>query len=506
MRRTLAALLWTVLPFGCIYSAKVTSETLPRAPAAFENAEDSQKKKEAPAIGRWWQVFKDRKLDALMKQALEANLTIEQAWVRLSQARASLKLSRAGYWPRLSARGEAGRSHTAMKFGERQSASFDRDTLAVSLAASYEIDLWGKVRFAAKAARLELEASEDDVRAAYLSVAAQLVESYFIAAELRAQLELLQQTVDNRRRHVELVERRYREGVVTALDLYQAKQNLAAARAQQHTFRRQLASTEHALCVLMGRAPARGKTGTLDELPQQVVELPPGLPAQLLLRRPDLAAAQRRLMAADAQVGQAVAGHYPSLTLSASLGYQFDPASLVWSILGGLLVPIFEGQRVSAEVDLRKAQLRQALVSYRASLLQALVEVEDALTSGKELEARVKLLEERVTAAEGALRMSTDQYTQGLVSFLQVLTAEQGVYTAKRELITARRELVSTRVQLARALGGGWMQEEFDRNKLRRRSRRAASGRGGVGGGKAGRGVAPPAEAPNNKKSPGAEC
>jgi NodT family efflux transporter outer membrane factor (OMF) lipoprotein len=457
------ALMLIPLLGGCVHSAGVTPETLPKAPEAYQNAGRGRGSKETPAIGRWWRVFKDRKLDALMKQALEASLTIEQAWARLSQARASLKLSRAGYWPTLSLKGEAGRSHTAMKFGEQQSSSFDRNTLSLSLAAAYEVDLWGKVRFGARAARLELEASEDDVRAAYLSVAAQLVESYFIAAELRAQLQLLERTVESWRRHVELVARRYREGVVTALDLYQAKQNLAAARAQQHTIRRQLAGTEHAICVLMGRAPARGTAGALRELPRQVVELPPGLPAQLLLRRPDLAAAQRRLMAVDARVGQAVAGHYPSLTISGSVGYQFDPAALVWSILGSLMAPIFEGQRVSAEVELRKAQLREALVGYRASLLRALAEVEDALVSGHELGQRVRLLEERVAAAEGALRMSTDQYTQGLVSFLQVLTAEQSVYNARRELLTARRELISARVQLARALGGGWMQEEMKR-------------------------------------------
>ena len=460
---TLLALLLS----GCIHTSHV-QETLPRAPKRF-GADAAAK--EAAEIGRFWELFGDARLNRLVTRALTSSLTIEQAWARLDQARASLTAARAGWWPSISAKAEAGRSHMAAVFAS-QSASFDRNTLAVSLGVSYEVDLWGKVRYAAKAAGLELEATEDDLRAAYLSVAAQLVDGYFLAAELRAQLALLDQTVESRTRHLELVERRYRSGVVTALDLYQAQQNLATARAQQHQFRQQLASAEHAIAVLAGEVPSEGRalSGTLDRLPEQVRELPPGLPAQLLLRRPDLRAAQRRLDAADARVGQAVAGHYPSLTISGSVGYQFvDPAALVWNILGGLLAPIFEGQRVSAEVDLKEAQLRLALATYKAALLQALKEVEDALVSGQQVKERVRWLEEKVSAAEGALRMSTDLYAQGLVTFLQVLTAEESVYNAKRELISARRELVSARVQLARALGGGWMEREIARNQKRQR-------------------------------------
>jgi len=448
-------LMLSILLTGCIHHSRV-NEKLPRPPERFHARSGPARK--ARDIGRWWLVFDDARLNRLMGQALHKSLTIEQAWARLEQARASLTLARAGYWPRISGKADVGRSHTAMRLGNL-SSSFDRDTLSFSLSASYEIDLWGKVRYAAKAARLELEASEDDVRTAYLSVAAQLAESYFLAAELRAQLKLLEQTEQSRRQHLDLVRRRYDEGVVTALDMYQAEQNLATARVQQHVFLRQLAATETVITVLLGRAPGAPQSGGLDQLPQQVVDLPPGLPAQLLLRRPDLQSAHRRLMAADARIGQAVAGHYPGITLSASVGYQFDPAALVWSILGSLLVPIFEGNRVAADVDLKQAQLRLALATYEAALLQALKEVEDALVSGEQLRKQVEWLRQKVAAAEGALRMSTEQYAQGLTSFLQVLSAEQSVYTARSELISVRRSLVSARIQLARALGGSWMDQ-----------------------------------------------
>lgn len=444
---------------GCVHSTTAAKQ-LPDPPAAFAAGKPGAARGADP--GQFWELFGDPALSRLVRDALRDNLTIAQAWARTRQARASLKLARSGWWPRISARGEAGRAHTAMKFGSAEQ-DFDRNTLTLGLALSYEVDLWGKVRYAAQAAQLEVAATEDDVRAAYLSVAAQIVEGYFLATELRAQLTLLAQTTRNRESHLELVRRRYDEGVVTALDLYQAQQNLAAARAQQHVFADQLASAEHALAVLAGRAPGKAVAGSLVELPRAVQALPAGLPAQLLLRRPDLRAAHRRLMAADAQIGQAVAGHYPSLTLSAAVGYQFDPTAFVWNILGGLVAPIFEGNRVSAEVESREALLQLALVSYKATLLQALREVEDALVSGAQVTERLRWLEQKAAAAEGALRMATDQYAQGLTTFLQVLSAEQGVYAARSELLSARRALVSARVQLAKALGGSWMDRELER-------------------------------------------
>jgi NodT family efflux transporter outer membrane factor (OMF) lipoprotein len=270
----------------------------------------------------------------------------------------------------------------------------------------------------------------------------------------------LDQTIKNRNRHVELVRRRYREGVVTALDLYQAQGNLAAAKAQKATFTNQLEVTENAIAVLLGGFPGKNVSGTLSRLPKTVVDVPEGLPADLLLQRPDLRAAQHRLMAADASVGQALADHFPSLTLSASVGYNFDPMGWIWNILGNLTAPLFQGRRISANVAMKRALLRQELASYKATLLKALKEVEDALVSGKELREQVRWQEAAVAAAEGALRMSLEQYAQGLISFLPVLTAEQSVYNARTSLITARRELISARIQLARSLGGSWMKKE----------------------------------------------
>ena len=443
---------------GCIHSSRVKQVPL-QPPGTFGAAPGAG---EAKASGRWWLLFGDTQLNGLIDRALSHNLDLELASARVEQARASLMLAGAGWYPRVTAKGEVGVSQSSMQLpalapgGEETSKEFTRESYSLSLGVSYEVDLWGKVRFGHKAAKKDLEATEQDLQAARISIAAQLADAYYLAVELRSQMRLLDQTIKNRESHVKLARRRYLEGMVTALDIYQAEEAAARARAQRTSHARRLRTTEHAVAVLAGRFPRGGVTGTLDHLPRGVRAIPPGLPAQLLLRRPDLRAAHARLLAADSRVGQAVAGHYPSLTLSASVGTSFDPTSLLWSLLAGLTAPIFEGFRVKAKVKQSEALLKIQLVTYKSTLLKAVREVEDALVSGESLQRRVTLLERRVDASQKVLRLSTEQYMQGLVPYLTVLTAQNSFYSARSELISARRELISARIQLARALGGGW--------------------------------------------------
>jgi len=418
------------------------------------NRGEARAAKSKPAR-EWWKIFGDRALDRLIDHALKNSLDLEATCAKVDLARASLILAGAGWYPSVSARGDVSVSESDMGVGL---GSTRRESYSLSLSAAYEVDLWGKVRYGREAAKQDLAASEDDLLAARISVAAQISDAYFLAVELRSQLQLLQRTIDNRRVQLELVRRRYRMGVVTALDIYQAEESLSRALAQHTTFGGRLRTTEHAISVLAGEFPGRSISGKLDKLPRRVRLLPAGLPTQLLLRRPDLRAAHARLTAADARVGRAVAGHYPSLSISASIGGSFDPVSLLWNVLGNLTAPIFQGMRVQAQVNQKKALLRQQLALYKVTLLAALKDVEDALITGQMVERRVVHLESRVKAAEGARRLSMEQYTQGLVPYLTVLTAERSVYTARSELISARRELISARIQLARALGGGWQE------------------------------------------------
>ncbi len=457
---------------GCIYRSEIKNK-IPPPPEAFANNKEGDAKSVNRSTikdaGQFWRLFGDPTLNRLVDLALKQNLDLELAWARQEQARAQLTIAGASTWPGVNAKLEGGRSSSQMSLGSFGAQTVTRNTLQISASVSYELDVWGKVRYAARAAKHDLRASEEDLRAAYLSLAAQLTESYFLTTELRAQLLLLEQTIASNERHVKLVQRRYSEGVVTALDLYQAKGNLAGAKARRSIYNRQLKVTEHAMAVMLGQVPGKEVSGSLDQLPPAIAQLPTGLPAELLLRRPDLRAAQQRLMAADSRVGSAVAAHYPSLTLSAGVGYALvDPTGLFWSLLGGLTAPIFQGNRIAGDVKLKKALLSQTLASYKVTLLRALQEVEDALVHGRQLQDRVHWLEASVTATEGALRMSSEQYAQGLISYLPVLTAEQSVYTARSNLISARRELVSARVQLARALGGGWMDRKIQRKQRER--------------------------------------
>lgn len=444
---------------GCVYSSQVKDRPL-EPPEQFAAAGQGTK---APPPGKFWQLFGDPLLDKLVDQALQKNLGLDQARAAVSAAQASIRGARAGWYPRVSAGVSAGYSQRAFRvpqsFGGGGITTTRGESYDLSVQASYEVDLWGKVRFAHKAAKASLAAAEGDLSAARISVVAQLVDAYFLAVQLRAQIALTDQTIQARQDHLEVVKRRYREGVVTALDLYQAEESLARVKAGRPTLSANLAAAEHAIAVLVGDFPRQKVAGELAELPRQVKAPPAGVPAQLLLRRPDIRAAHARLVAADAQVGQAVAQHYPSLSISGSVGTPIDPFELIYSILGSLTAPLFNGFAIAAEVDRREALLAQSLASYKTTLLTAVREVEDALVRGQKMAERVALLGQRVEAAEATLRMSTEQYLQGLTPYLTVLTAEQSVFSARSELISARRELISARVQLARALAGDWTKD-----------------------------------------------
>ncbi len=460
LRRALPLAL-ALLSAGCIYRSSVKERPLepPRRYAARAGAET----RDVPDRP-WWQIFGDPRLEALMRRTLRDSLDLQVAQAKVLQARAALTAARAGWYPSVSAKAEASVAEAAAStptvsipgVSGGGASTYRRESYTLSLAAAYEVDLWGKVRYGAQAAQKDLEAAEEDLRAARITLTAQVADAYFLAVEVRSQLKLLDQTIGNRQAQLGLVRRRYREGVVTALDLYQADESLARALAGRTSYSSLLRTTEHAISLMAGSFPEGGISGTLDTLPAAVRALPPGLPAQLLLRRPDLRAAQARLTAADARVGQAVAGHYPSLTLSASLGASLDPVAFIWSVLGGLTAPLFQGLAVQAQEDQRRALLQQTLAAYKAALLAALKDVEDALVTGQMLEQKVVHLTARSAAAEGSLRLAMEQYVQGLTPYLTVLTAEQSVYTARSELLSARRELISARISLARALGGGW--------------------------------------------------
>jgi NodT family efflux transporter outer membrane factor (OMF) lipoprotein len=414
-------------------------------------------------LGQWWLAFEDEQLNQLMAELFEQNLELTQAVARLEQVEALARITRSAESPFLSGGGNVGRSSQP-----GLSDDFIGNNQQLSLAAGYELDLWGKLSAQSRAAELELSASRQDIQTLYLGLSARLADLYFLAIEQRAQLALTDQSIASFADTLLRVENRYNLGLVPAVDMYQARQSLAGAQAARYLFEASLGEVEHATAVLIGRYPERSPGGSLEQLPGAPDLFDAGIPAELISQRPDLQAALQRVEAADYSVAAAIADRFPSISLSGGYGSlrQDVTAGLIkgefWSLLGNLAMPIVDGGRRLAEVDRKKAALREAVANYQQKVLTAFQEVEDALVNNYATEQRVERLAETAQATGATLRLSTDRYLAGLVDYLPVLTAQRTDFDVSSRLLSARRQLLAERISLARALGGDWMRDQMN--------------------------------------------
>ncbi len=468
-----SALTWT----SCGYFQRHNAPKVEPMPETFLSARQSGVFDDSP----WWIAFNDTTLNLLMTEAFTSNLTLEQAAARLDQFRALSDVARATYFPSVSAQGsiqEGERAISGMPAGFKPTLpKYD-----AGATASYEVDLWGKLSARRGAAYADFLASENDLLATVLSISSQLANSYFQNIEFRAQLELLEQTIQSYESYLELVHKRYSLGVTPSLDVYQAQIALAQARGQKVLYEANVASAEHGLSVLLGRYPETDKISFSQTLPDSLAEIQPGLPSELLERRPDVRASYQRLRAADRRWAEAVANRFPSITLTGSAGANsndladiVDPEHIAWNIIGGITLPIFEGGRRKAEADRNAAVFRERAAQHKDVLLNAFREVEDALVRGETQKQYVHELKAQKLAAGNSLRLATDRYMQGVSDYLPVLQAQTNYYTARRNLITARRELASTRVNLVTALGGGWSEDIVEKYVTTRHIRSSQS-------------------------------
>jgi len=415
------------------------------------------------SVDQWWLTFNDQHLNKLMAELFDQNLELTQAIARLEQVEASFRITSSAQSPVLSAGGNLSRSHQPGLLDD-----FTGNSQELSLAAGYELDLWGKLASQSRAAGLELVASRQDVQTLYLGLSARLADFYFLAVEQRAQLALTDQSIASFADTVARVENRYNLGLVPAVDMYQARQNLTGAQAARALFEAQLAEVEHAMAVLIGRYPERSPGGSLAQLPTPPTLFAAGIPADLISQRPDLQAALQRVEAADARVAAAIADRFPSISFSGSYGSlrQDVTAGLIkgefWSLLGNLVLPVVDGGRRRAEVDRKEAALREAVAAYQQKVLLAFQEVEDALVNNFTTAQRIESLSETAQATGATLRLSTDRYLAGLVDYLPVLTAQRTDFDVSSRLLGAQRQLLADRISLARSLGGYWMQDTMD--------------------------------------------
>ena len=414
-------------------------------------------------VDQWWLAFNDEKLNLLMTELFDQNLELTQAIARLEQVEAVFKITQSAQSPTLSGGANLGRSQQPGVVDD-----FIGNKQQLSMAAGYELDLWGKLASQSRAAKLQLTASRQDVQTLYLSLSARLTDLYFLAVEQRAQLSLTEKSIASFTDTLARVENRYQLGLVPAVDMYQARQNLSGANAVLYLFEALLAEAEHSIAVLVGRYPERSPDDSLQKLPVPPGLFATGIPADLISQRPDLVAALRRVEAADARVAAAIADRFPSISLSGGYGSLRQDVTLglikgeFWSLLSNLTLPIIDGGRRRAEVERQEAVLREAVASYQQKVLLAFQEVEDALVNNLATQQRVDYLAETAMATQATLRLTTERYLAGITDYLPVLTAQRTDFDVQSRLLAVQRQLLADRISLARSLGGSWMQGKMN--------------------------------------------
>ena len=415
---------------------------------------------------RWWEVFGDPEIDRLVQDVLKENWDVKQAAARVLERRAHLASARADRFPRLEFTAEAQRQRQTVQipFSVPKKKVSITDAYNLSLAASFEVDLWGRLARAEEAARERLLAEEENRRTVAQTVVAEALTLYFQAWALGRRLGLAERRVENLRKALSILEGRYRRGLVSLSEVKAARRTLKMAEASLPLLREELGQVQQRLCLLLGRYP---RTTSVEPSRKDYVEglrpVPPGLPSELLERRPDLRAAKARLRALTAEVGVAKAARFPRITLTGSYGYASEdleallsPQSLFWRLAAGLVQPVFEAGRLKAAQRAAEAQLQEAVADYAKRVLQAFYEVERSLMSRKELFERREKVLSSLREAEDLEGMSRSRYHMGLIDYLQVLEAERMRLEAEEELVLVDLAILTNRVALHRALGGGW--------------------------------------------------
>ena len=465
-RLSTAVLVAALLLTGCnvtpTYNRPVTD-----VPAVFKEEPGWRPARPADDVARgaWWSLFGDPVLDDLQRRVLVSNQNLAAALAAYEQARGVVREQRAGLFPTIDLQGGATRTGS---FGTRDDPGTGTGGVSVgkrytaSVGASWEPDVWGRIRAGISQAGANAEASRADLANATLSAQGELALNYLQIRAIDAQIALLDETIAAYARGLEITTNRYNVGVVGKLDVVQAETQLRNARADAADQRRQRAVLEHAIAVLVGETPAKFTLAPAEWKPA-VPDIPGVLPADLLERRPDIAAAERRVAAANAAIGIERAAFFPSLTLSGDVGFNsrqlaelFTKSASVWSLGAQVAETLIDWGARSARVDQAKAAWRQAAANYRQTVLTAFQQTEDQL-------AAVRILTEvgteragAETAARRAEQITKNQYLAGIVAYTDVITAQATAFNARQAAITATLNRQTAAVSLIQAIGGHW--------------------------------------------------
>ncbi len=453
----------------------------PSSAASAQFKEATGWKTAAPADqllrGAWWQLYGDAELNQLIGQLNVSNQNLAASEAQYRQAKALLSNARAGFYPKVSANagvtraGQGGGSSTlstsdGFSVSGANAASISK-SYDLSLNIGWELDIWGKLRRQLESSNAQYEASAADLAAMQLSLQSELAQNYLQLRVLDEQQRLLDATVAAYARALKLTENQYQAGIVAKSDVSQARTQWHSTQAQAIDLQWQRAQREHAIAVLIGVAPSELSIAVREQVPA-LPNIPLTLPSQLLERRPDIASAERQVIAANAEIGVAEAAWYPDLSLSASGGYNgssfndwINLPNRVWSIGPQLATTLFDGGARAAQVDNAEASYQQTVATYRQTVLDSFREVEDYLVQLRVMEQEAVAQQAAVTSARESLRSLENQYKAGIVDYSSVVSVQTSALSNERTALSLLGTRLTASVQLIAALGGGWDSSQF---------------------------------------------
>jgi len=459
---------------GCMVGPRYVKPSAPLAPAYKEYNPDASSQNsnwqtaqpaDAASRGEWWKIFGDTELNTLEPKVAANNQDLKAADARFREARALIRFNHASLYPTIGVAPFAGglrESTNRPYFNVTSSKGNGVGDIQLPVDMNYEIDVWGRVRRTVSAAREEAQASAGDRQSVLLSLQAELAVDYFEARTADAQEKLLNDTVTSYEEAYRITNNRFEGGVAPKSDVDQAKTQLEAARVQARDITLQRAQFEHAVAILLGEPPASFALANIP-LDARPPVIPPGLPSELLERRPDIAAAERRVAEANDRIGIARAAFYPTISLSGVVGVEsisfanlFNPASLLWSIGPTLSQTVFDAGRRAAVSEEANASYDETVANYRQTTLTAFQQVEDNLIALRVLQQEAEIQHQATMAAESAEQIFNNRYVGGLDTYLQVVTAQTTALANERNDIDIMRRQMDASVLLIKALGGGW--------------------------------------------------
>lgn len=469
IRPLISTLLAAAVLSGCALAPTYERPATPN-PAAFKELQGWAPAAPADALDRgpWWTLFNDPVLDGLVRQVEVSNQNVAAAVAAYSQARALVAQQRASLFPTVTLTGGANRNGSGGGSGTNDNNNGrTSNSFRLNIGSSWEPDVWGRLRAGISAAQANAQASAADLASARLSAQGELAADYFSLRSVDAQRALLATTIEGYQRVLKITQNRFDVGIVPHSDVYQAQTQLASAQSDDLTLARQRAQLEHAIAVLVGKAPA-----DFALAPAQwnvtVPEVPVGVPSTLLERRPDIAASERAVAAANAQIGIVRAAYFPQIGLTASygpsasaIGDLFKASSMAWALGLSATETIFNGGANRAAVQGADAAREQAVARYRQTVLDAFADVEDQLNATRVLAQQQELQRQASEAADKVEEQVLNRYKAGQVSYSEVVQAQVTALNARRALVQTQGNRQTTAVALIQSLGGGWHADQL---------------------------------------------